>query len=84
MSPERIQGGKYSVRSDVWSLGMTLLELTLGKFPFPPEEKPLSVFELLEYIVNEPVPTLPPSKFSPEYENFIARWYKLKFIYMIA
>ncbi|KAJ3045267.1 MAP kinase kinase (MEK) [Rhizophlyctis rosea] len=73
MSPERIQGGKYSVQSDVWSLGMTLIELALGKFPFPPEGKPLSVFELLEYIINEPVPTLPEGKFSPVLDKFIAR-----------
>ncbi|KAJ3278955.1 MAP kinase kinase (MEK) [Borealophlyctis nickersoniae] len=73
MSPERIQGGKYSVQSDVWSLGMTLIELALGKFPFPPEGKPLSVFELLEYIVHEPVPTLPEGKFSKDLEKFIAR-----------
>ncbi|KAI9106290.1 kinase-like domain-containing protein [Phlyctochytrium arcticum] len=73
MSPERIQGGKYSVQSDVWSLGITLLELALGKFPFPPEGKPLSVFELLEYIVNEPTPTLPPGQFSAEFETFLNR-----------
>nr|KAJ3405488.1 MAP kinase kinase (MEK) [Polyrhizophydium stewartii] len=73
MSPERIQGGKYSVQSDVWSLGMTIMELVLGKFPFPPDGKPLSVFELLEYIVHEPVPTLPPGQFSKEFEAFIAR-----------
>ncbi|KND03692.1 STE/STE7/MEK1 protein kinase [Spizellomyces punctatus DAOM BR117] len=73
MSPERIQGGKYSVQSDVWSLGITLMELALGKFPFPPEGKPLSVFELLEYIVNEPVPTLPAGQFSEELEGFIGR-----------
>ncbi|KAI8914581.1 kinase-like domain-containing protein [Gorgonomyces haynaldii] len=73
MSPERIQGGKYSVQSDVWSVGMTLMELVLGKFPFPPDGKPLSVFELLEYIVHEPVPTLPPGQFSKEFETFIAR-----------
>ncbi|KAI8923542.1 kinase-like domain-containing protein [Entophlyctis helioformis] len=73
MSPERIQGGKYSVQSDVWSLGMTLMELVLGKFPFPPDGKPLSVFELLEYIVHEPVPTLPPNQFTKEFEDFIAR-----------
>lgn len=35
MSPERIQGAKYSVKSDVWSLGITLMELALGHFPFP-------------------------------------------------
>ncbi|KAJ7624402.1 Pkinase-domain-containing protein [Roridomyces roridus] len=34
MSPERIQGGEYSVKSDIWSLGITLLELSVGQFPF--------------------------------------------------
>jgi mitogen-activated protein kinase kinase len=54
---------------------MTIMELVLAKFPFPPDGKPLSVFELLEYIVHEPVPTLPPNQFSPEFEGFIARTY---------
>ncbi|CAA7263982.1 unnamed protein product [Cyclocybe aegerita] len=34
MSPERIQGAEYSVKSDVWSLGITLVELATGSFPF--------------------------------------------------
>lgn len=34
MSPERIQGAEYSVKSDVWSLGVTLIELAIGRFPF--------------------------------------------------
>ncbi|KAG6829927.1 hypothetical protein H0H87_009785 [Tephrocybe sp. NHM501043] len=34
MSPERIQGAEYSVKSDVWSLGISLIELALGRFPF--------------------------------------------------
>ncbi|KAF8318948.1 Pkinase-domain-containing protein [Clavulina sp. PMI_390] len=34
MSPERIQGAKYTVKSDVWSLGISLIELALGRFPF--------------------------------------------------
>ncbi|KAI5455282.1 MAP kinase kinase (MEK) [Naganishia albida] len=38
MSPERIQGGNYSVKSDVWSLGVSLIELALGRFPFSNEE----------------------------------------------
>ncbi|KAJ3275615.1 MAP kinase kinase (MEK) [Terramyces sp. JEL0728] len=71
--PERIQGESYTSASDVWSLGMTLVELVIGKFPFPPNGQPLSVFELLEYIVHEPVPTLPPGEFSPEFEKFVAR-----------
>ena len=54
---------------------MTLVELVIGKFPFPPNGQPLSVFELLEYIVNEPVPTLPAGIYSKEFEGFIAEWY---------
>ncbi|KDR82960.1 hypothetical protein GALMADRAFT_151969 [Galerina marginata CBS 339.88] len=34
MSPERIQGAQYAVKSDVWSLGISLIELALGRFPF--------------------------------------------------
>ncbi|TFK37259.1 STE/STE7/MEK1 protein kinase [Crucibulum laeve] len=34
MSPERIQGAEYSVKSDIWSLGISLIELALGRFPF--------------------------------------------------
>jgi serine/threonine protein kinase len=33
MSPERLQGKPYSFSSDVWSLGLSLLTLALGKFP---------------------------------------------------
>ncbi|KAK7041987.1 STE/STE7/MEK1 protein kinase [Favolaschia claudopus] len=32
--PERIQGATYSVKSDIWSLGITLIELSVGQFPF--------------------------------------------------
>ena len=34
MSPERIQGSRYTVKSDVWSLGITLLELGAGRGPW--------------------------------------------------
>ncbi|WFD08581.1 mitogen-activated protein kinase kinase [Malassezia vespertilionis] len=34
MSPERIQGDQYSIKSDVWSLGVTMVELAHGCFPF--------------------------------------------------
>ncbi|KAG5177392.1 kinase-like domain-containing protein, partial [Tribonema minus] len=33
MSPERLRGEEYSFSSDVWSLGLSLLTLALGRFP---------------------------------------------------
>ncbi|KAI9280128.1 kinase-like domain-containing protein [Sporodiniella umbellata] len=75
MSPERILGSPYSVKSDVWSIGITLMELGLGKFPFASSDgRSLAIFELLQYIVNEPIPSLPPGKYSPHFEHFISLW----------
>ncbi|KAI9298333.1 Pkinase-domain-containing protein [Neoconidiobolus thromboides FSU 785] len=71
MSPERIKGSSYTVKSDVWSLGITLLELAQGKFPFPPDGSPLSVFELLEFIINEPAPIPPKGSFPDAFIKFI-------------
>ena len=36
MSPERISGEKYAYDSDVWSLGLSLVECAVGRFPYPP------------------------------------------------
>ena len=33
MSPERFQGDKFSFPSDIWSLGLVVLECYLGAFP---------------------------------------------------
>jgi len=39
IKPERIAGNKYTIRSDVWSVGISLLELVKNRFPFtiPPD-----------------------------------------------
>ncbi|CDH54123.1 ste ste7 mek1 protein kinase [Lichtheimia corymbifera JMRC:FSU:9682] len=71
MSPERIMGSPYSVKSDVWSLGISLMELALARFPFPPDGNALSIFELLQHIVNEPVPSFPPNKFPDVLTDFV-------------
>ncbi|ODQ67747.1 kinase-like protein [Nadsonia fulvescens var. elongata DSM 6958] len=76
MSPERIQGAAYSVKSDVWSLGITLLELALGRFPFSSNQNsnnnPMGILDLLQRIVNERPPSLPEdSKFSVLFRSII-------------
>ncbi|KAF9407554.1 Protein kinase C signaling pathway involved MAPKK protein [Entomortierella beljakovae] len=71
MAPERIQGGKYPVQSDVWSLGLTMIEIALMKNPVPSN---LAPFELLHYIVNQPVPSLPEDEdWSVEFRDFLAQ-----------
>lgn len=60
MSPERILGGKYTIKGDIWSLGLMLVELATGFFPFGDNEKiaPSGILDLLQRIVNEPPPNL--------------------------
>lgn len=79
MSPERIQGGKYTVKSDVWSVGLTLMELALGRFPFGNDggdgdkrasSGPMGILDLLQSIVNEDAPTLPVPEYPQELADF--------------
>ncbi|XP_071034738.1 dual specificity mitogen-activated protein kinase kinase 1 isoform X2 [Parasteatoda tepidariorum] len=117
MSPERLQGTHYTVQSDIWSLGLSLVEMAIGRYPIPPPEpkelaavfgpkysasadqsespspssknrpssfylpygdgpRIMSIFELLDYIVNEPPPSVPASVFSPEFKDLVDRCLK--------
>ncbi|CCG83220.1 MAP kinase kinase skh1/pek1 [Taphrina deformans PYCC 5710] len=59
MAPERIQGQPYTVTSDVWSLGLTLMEVCINKFPFLESDNvPLMPIELLNIIVSQEPPEL--------------------------
>ena len=89
--PERLQGSHYSIQSDIWSFGLSLVEMAIGRYPIPPPDSSeiekvlnstangpqsspatswlppgarpgsgvnneaihMSIFELLDYIVNE-------------------------------
>uniref|UniRef100_A0AAQ4QML1 Dual specificity mitogen-activated protein kinase kinase 1 n=1 Tax=Gasterosteus aculeatus aculeatus TaxID=481459 RepID=A0AAQ4QML1_GASAC len=105
----RLQGTHYSVQSDIWSMGLSLVEMAIGRFPIPPpdakeleqifgspaegegacsesspkpqppgrpgsshgsDRPPMAIFELLDYIVNEPPPKLP-GIFSAEFQDFV-------------
>lgn len=47
IQPERITGNEYSIRSDVWSMGISLLELAQNRFPFPNELPPIELMVLI-------------------------------------
>ncbi|EHA8587035.1 mitogen-activated protein kinase kinase 2 [Cocos nucifera] len=69
MSPERIIGGRHGYLSDIWSLGLAVLECATGQFPYPPRD---SFYELLEAVVEQPPPRAPPDHFSEEFCSFIS------------
>ncbi|KAF7315443.1 STE/STE7 protein kinase [Mycena indigotica] len=71
MAPERISGQQYSIRSDVWSTGISLLELVQNRFPFPNDLPPI---ELMMYITAGEPPRLEDEgelKWSDEMKDFI-------------
>jgi mitogen-activated protein kinase kinase 1 len=90
LQPERIQGKSYSVYSDIWSFGLTVLELAIGEFPYQMSmaaenaaaaaegdgqgNEQLGFWELLDFIVEQPAPKPPPGRFSKEFASFCDAW----------
>ncbi|KAJ0160160.1 Protein kinase wis1 [Colletotrichum tanaceti] len=80
MAPERISGGgmtagadgTYSVQSDIWSLGLTVIECALGRYPYPPEVS-LTIFSQLSAIVEGEPPGLPDEGFSSTAHDFVRK-----------
>ncbi|KAI1290066.1 Dual specificity mitogen-activated protein kinase kinase 7 [Halotydeus destructor] len=73
LAPERIEPPSaqflYDVRADVWSLGITLVELAQGSFPY---KECKTDFEVLSRVIQDDSPTLPDDgTFSPEFRDFI-------------
>lgn len=84
MAPERITGQSYTITSDVWSLGVTLLEVAQHRFPFPADgtemQPKAGLIDLLTYIVRQPIPTLKDEPehritWSGSFKYFIECWY---------
>ncbi|KZT08379.1 MAP kinase [Laetiporus sulphureus 93-53] len=77
MAPERIKGesqnnvATYTVSSDVWSLGLSMIEMAIGRYPYPPETY-ANVFAQLTAIVHGDAPELPET-YSEISRDFVAR-----------
>lgn len=73
MAPERIDppdpmNPDYDVRADVWSLGITLVELATGEFPY---RNCTTEFEVLSRVMSEDPPLLPRQGFSASFYSFV-------------
>lgn len=73
MAPERIdptnqaKNRGFDIKSDIWSLGITMMELAQNKYPY---EKWPTPFQQLRQVVQEPSPRLPET-FSPDIRDFL-------------
>jgi len=87
MAPERITGQSYTITSDVWSLGVTLLEVAQHRFPFPADGTEMQpragLIDIIQYIVGQPLPKLkdeparngePEIRWSENFKYFIECW----------
>ncbi|EPS64762.1 hypothetical protein M569_10015 [Genlisea aurea] len=74
MSPERINADHHGYKSDVWSLGLVILECALGRFPYssPQPGGWVNFYEVMEAIVETPAPVASPELFSSEFCSFIS------------
>jgi len=76
MAPERIRGERtgevntYTVSSDVWSLGISIIEFAIGHYPYPPETYS-NIFAQLNAIVHGDSPTLPADLYSEVAIDFV-------------
>lgn len=74
MAPERIdppdpRHPDYDIRADVWSLGITLVELATGVFPY---NNCVTDFEVLTKVLQSDPPSLPSDQnFSAEFRDFV-------------
>ncbi len=69
MSPERVQSKPYGYPSDIWSLGLVLMECATGKYPYPICH---SYIDMVQTVLENDPPTLSEDKFTREFCSFVA------------
>lgn len=68
MSPEIIKYSEYDFKTDIWSLGITAIELAEGQVPNSHVKPFMAIFQ----IKSNPVQSLKdPSRWSPEFNDFV-------------
>ena len=73
MAPERLDQTSYSFASDIWSLGLTMINAATGKPPWEVKANQSgAMYELLSNIAKGTVPSLPAS-YSKEAHDVVAR-----------
>uniref|UniRef100_A0A6U2F592 mitogen-activated protein kinase kinase n=1 Tax=Hemiselmis andersenii TaxID=464988 RepID=A0A6U2F592_HEMAN len=70
MSPERFGSEPYSFPSDIWSLGLTLMQCATGEYPYL-RNSGKAYWELMEAIVQKEAPRLPENKYSEGLERML-------------